>query len=255
MSCVRTKLKLSPQKQTRLRQRLASATKRSDRARLKVLLRAASGRYTLGEIAAHVGCARSTIQLWLERFKQGALASLLERESPPGQQSKITRPEVMAEIRKGIKTRCLRSLNEVAAWLAKRHAILMKPKSVGYQLRKLGFELPSARHPDVKGKPRPRKRTLAPVAAERREYKKDPQLILAHDQGALDASLLQRRNGYGYDLADLEAEVLPSAAQIALDEIYDLLEKERVTLDVANEFVAALKAKWECARLATGQGS
>ncbi len=113
-----------------MKERLRTTTDLREKERLQVVLWSTQGRHTLADLAGLAGRARSTIQVWLDRFEAGGIARVLERESPPGQSSPIGQSQVQAELKAGLKSGRWRTAGQVAAWLQEMHGIKRAAKSI-----------------------------------------------------------------------------------------------------------------------------
>ena len=136
----RTKLAINAAQHASLTERLRRSPDDRDKERLEVLLRATEGRHTLDDLARFAGRARSTIQVWMEKFEQGGVTGLLHRDAPPGSTSPIAAKRVQTELRAGLKSGRWRTAAEVAAWLKDEHGIQRSRKSLYYWLNKIGSE-------------------------------------------------------------------------------------------------------------------
>jgi transposase-like protein len=132
-----TKLSVCDAHWAELLAQLDSVSDGRAKARLRIILKAAEGCYTLDDLARLAGCARSTIQAWISRFKQGGVAKLLERNTPPGSTSPIGTATVQAQLKAGLKAGRWPSASAVAAWLKEAHGICRAPKSIYYWFQKL----------------------------------------------------------------------------------------------------------------------
>ena len=141
----RTQLSLTPAQRTKLAQRLQMVTEARAKDRLRFALLAAEGQHTLEDLAVRLGRARSTLQLWLDKFTAGGLAGLLERESPPGWLSPVGRDSVQAELQAGINAGRWRSAAAIAEWLQAAHGITRARKSIFYWLKRNGWAAPGIR--------------------------------------------------------------------------------------------------------------
>jgi transposase-like protein len=112
--------------------------------RLRFALLAAEGRHTLEDLAERLGRARSTLQLWLDKFAAAGLAGLLERESPPGLRSPLGGVAVQAELQAGLRAGRWRSAEAIAQWLQAAHGITRARKSIYYWLKRNGWAAPRA---------------------------------------------------------------------------------------------------------------
>jgi transposase len=235
----RTQLSLKEGELARLRRLLASTRDPGEKKRLQVIVWAAAGEYTLGELARKSGCARSTIQLLLNRFRERGLEGIQECNPPPGQISAMARPKVATQLRVGFKAGRWCSVHEVTAWLRERHSIRMQPKSVSFQLRKLGlvFRRPRPRLLKL----RPELKAISPVrfAAKQRKYR-TPEQILAHDTGSAAAAVLFE----DFQGNPPDTNEGPRAIDLWLQALYELLESGELPLAQANACLKRLKKAW-----------
>jgi transposase len=103
MARKRTKLVLDEGEADELRAQIRAATDPRDKERLQVVLWASLGEHTLAELAWLAGRARSTIQVWLDRFAAGGVAQLLVRETPPGKVSPVAGSQVQTQLQAGLQ--------------------------------------------------------------------------------------------------------------------------------------------------------
>ena len=123
-----------------LRRRLEdSSTNRWEKERLRTLLEAAQGTYTLDELAKRNRRSRSTIQNWLAKYQSGGIAGLLNHPKPRGTASPVGSEEIQNQLKQGVAQKRWRSAVDVAQWLKTEHGITRSPKSVYYWLAKNGF--------------------------------------------------------------------------------------------------------------------
>lgn len=120
------------------------------RDRIRVILEASEGMHTLAGLARRAGCARSTIQLWLEYFQNGGVDALLNRGTPPGSTSPLTSGRVHSELMAGLAAGRWRSAEAVALWLKESHGITRSRKSIYYWFAKLGVSPASQRAANVR---------------------------------------------------------------------------------------------------------
>ncbi len=132
----RTRLILSTAQRVELRQRWRAAKDAREKERIRLVLWAARGEYTLEDLARRAGRVRATVQTWLKKFHEGGLSALLDRDTPPGLISPVAAPDIQAELRVGLETGRWRSAGEVAAWLKEAHGIKRATKSLYYWLAK-----------------------------------------------------------------------------------------------------------------------
>ena len=153
MARKRTKLAMSAAEAAQLKDQIRTATHARDKERLQVVSRAASGQFTLASLARQAKRARSTIQVWLDDFRAGGVAQLLERGAPPGKPSPIAEARVQAQLQAGLKAGHWRTAGQVAAWLKEKHGIQRAAKSLYYWLGKVGGALRVPRPCHVKQDP------------------------------------------------------------------------------------------------------
>lgn len=134
----RTRLQLSEAEQAQARRHWRSRSDPRERERARFALEAASGKYTLDELAERLGRSRSTLQNWLVKFAAGGLTGLLERDTAPGLASPIADEKVQRLLIGGLKDGRWRSAAHVAAWLEEEHGIRRSRKSIYYWFQKWG---------------------------------------------------------------------------------------------------------------------
>ena len=143
-----TKLSFTPAQRAELAQRYHLVKETRHKERLRFALLAAEGRHTLEDLAQRLGRARSTLQLWLDKFTVGGLTGLLERESPPGWLSPLGEDAVQTELQAGLAAGRWSSAAAIAEWLEDAHGITRARKSIYYWLKRSGWPAPGAR-PEV----------------------------------------------------------------------------------------------------------
>ena len=141
----RTKVELSQSQQDEIRRQIRVAGDVRQQERLRFVLLAATGRYTLDGLASRLGHCRSTIQNWLAKWTTGGLAGLLTRDTPPGMTSPLARPAIQLQLKRGLETGRWASAGHVAQWLSQAHGIKRERKSIYYWLQKNGWEAPASR--------------------------------------------------------------------------------------------------------------
>lgn len=244
MARKRTRLVLSARQVARLKARLRSTSDPDEKKRLRVLCEASNGRHTLAKLARMSGCARSTVQLWLEQFRNGGLKSLLNRKSPPGQTSPVSHPNVSAKLLQGLRNRRWRSYNEVAIWLEATHDIRITPKSLQRRLRAMGWML-------RKPKPTPIKSIPASQAKRndrRGEHQTDHEIV-SYDLGVEAALTLIRTMERSQSARQAEDSVEAAPVDAYLEAVFELLEKRECSLAQANRFIAVIQEEWKKQRL------
>lgn len=98
-----TKIQIGCDQRAQLRENVLASTNLRDKERLQVILWATTGKYTLEELGQLSCRARSTIQIWLDKFEAGGVAGLLERDAPPGATSPLGTAVLRTELRKGLR--------------------------------------------------------------------------------------------------------------------------------------------------------
>lgn len=141
----RTRLPLSEAERDQARRLCRSRADARERERARFALAAASGKYTLEELAGRLERSRSTLQNWLAKFAAGGLAGLLERDTAPGLPSPIAGGKLQRQLRDGLKAGRWRSAAHLAAWLAAEHGIRRSRKSIYYWFGKWDTPAPGAR--------------------------------------------------------------------------------------------------------------
>ena len=153
----RSRLVLLPAQILKLQKLLQTTRDPRVKERLQFALRAASGRYTLEDLARQAGRSRSTIQNWQQKLGLGGLARLLERDTPPGMVSPLASRTVQAQFKAGLRSERWRSASEIAAWLKQDHGIERSRKSIYYWIRKLDADGSVRKSKAAKPVPRGRK--------------------------------------------------------------------------------------------------
>ncbi len=133
----RTRLELTPAQLGKLQRLLDASHDTRATERLQLILRAATGRNTLEELARRAGRSRSTIQNWLGKLEAGGVAGLLDRDTPPGMLSPLASKTVQAQFEAGVKSGRWQSAAQIAAWLKQDHGIERSRKSIYYWIHKL----------------------------------------------------------------------------------------------------------------------
>ena len=156
----RTKLELSASQRAELVGQWRVVTDARDKERLQVVRRAADGSHTLDDLARLAGRARSTVQVWLDKFARGGIAGLLERDTPPGSTSPVGAAKIQVQLKAGLKAGRWRSAAEIAGWLHDDHGIERSRKSLYYWFNKSGVRASGAAPQPQTNRTRPRSKTL-----------------------------------------------------------------------------------------------
>lgn len=141
MARKRTKITIDTEAMALLKEAIRTATDPRQKERLQAVLWAASGKHTLEDMAQLSGRARSTIQIWLDKYTQGGLKELLERDTPPGSTSPLSEEKIQKELQQGLKEGRWLTAGQVSAWLKKSHGIERAAKSLYRWLGKAGGAL------------------------------------------------------------------------------------------------------------------
>jgi len=84
------------------------------------------------QLAKRLGRAPSTITRWLQKYRQGGLAHLLEVKTAPGQSPQIT-PEALAGLQKRLASETgFSSYGEIVSWLKTEYGLEMTYATVYY---------------------------------------------------------------------------------------------------------------------------
>jgi transposase len=142
------KLTLDAAAKQQLEEAFQAAREVRSRARLQAVRLASGGQHTHQQIAEIVGCARSTVQVWLGRYEQGGLEALLERKKAPGKPSPIQKAAVQRGLAEGLRKGRWRTAGQLRAWLKETHGIQRAPTTIYYWLGKCGgaLKVPRPRH-------------------------------------------------------------------------------------------------------------
>ena len=133
----RTRLVLTSAQLSKIQRLLESTRDVRLRERLQFVLRAATGRNTLEDLARHAGRSRSTIQNWLEKLEAGGVPGLLDRDTAPGMVSPLASKTIQAQLEAGVKSGRWQSATQIAAWLKQDHGIERSRKSIYYWIHKM----------------------------------------------------------------------------------------------------------------------
>ena len=113
------------------------------RERLLALKLGLEGEASLEQIANAVGRARSTIQIWLDRYREGGLGRLMEVNRGKGPASELSE-EAARDLQAGLAAGRWRTARQVREFLAKEHALKASLSAVYKYLGKAGARLPSS---------------------------------------------------------------------------------------------------------------
>lgn len=108
-----------------------------DQQRLTAVRMAMSGQFTLGQIAAASGRARSAVGEWMRVVRTEGLVALLGRHQGRGRKSALG-VKALKELRKGLARGRWARLGDIRQWLAQRHGVHMGEGGVAYHVGKRG---------------------------------------------------------------------------------------------------------------------
>lgn len=144
------KIAVSEAEKEELQRRRKACEDTRQQARLQAAWLATTGEYTHQQIAEAVGKARSTIQLWVNQFEAGGIATLLARKKAPGRISPLQSSKVQAALAQGLRAGRWLTAPQLAEWLRKEHGIERRAKSLYYWLGKCGGALKVPRPVHIK---------------------------------------------------------------------------------------------------------
>lgn len=107
---------------------------------------------TLEQVADIVGRARSRIQVWVKKFREGGIVSLLTRGNGGGRKSRVT-PVAQKAIIEKLREGTFRTAKQFQSWLKSEHQIELSEKGIYYHLGKLGGRLKAPRPSHIKKDP------------------------------------------------------------------------------------------------------
>jgi len=122
------------------------------RERLLAVKLGLEGEASLDQIATALGRARSTIQIWLDRYREGGLGRLLEVRRGRGPASELSE-EAARDLRAGLVAGRWRTARQVREFLAKEHQLQASLSAVYKYLGKAGARLRVARPVHLKKDP------------------------------------------------------------------------------------------------------
>jgi transposase len=131
---------------------LRATTNPREKERLIVARMAMSGKHTLAMMAEVVGRARSSIQIWLDKFETGGVAGLLDRKRPPGRDASLS-AQVQQEVKAQLAEGTWRTAQEFRHWLEQTHQINLSLAGCYYWLGKSGGVLKAPRPSHAKQVP------------------------------------------------------------------------------------------------------
>jgi transposase len=167
-----------------------------ERERLEVLRLAASGHYTLTEMAGEVGRARSVVHGWLNKFKREGLAAMLARRKPGASTSALHEPALMAALLAELRAGNFRTAVQMQRWLKDRHGIEMTIWGAYYWLKKLEARLKVPRPVHLKKDPLAAEKFPVELEAKLRALPLEPGRpvrIWVQDEGRFGLHTIVRR--------------------------------------------------------------
>ena len=154
MARARTKITLDEAAQGQLEQLYRREREGWKKDRLRALRLAHRGGLTLAEIAGEVGCARSTVQLWLRAWEEGGFDRLLSQIPSKGQPGRLTTDPALTEaFKQAMGVEKWRTARQAQQWLGQHFALEVKLSTLYGWLKKAGAGLRVARPFDVKKNP------------------------------------------------------------------------------------------------------
>lgn len=132
----RTKIDLSEQDAESFDELYRTCQNAKDLKRLQMVKLAMTGEYTREDLAHHCGQSRANIQVWLDKFKAGGLAGLLERQKPGKGVSPLQATEVQEGIKEQLDAGKVRTAGDLQRYLEREHAIVRQTKSLYKWLKK-----------------------------------------------------------------------------------------------------------------------
>ena len=123
-----------------LRAASKTVTSAKDKERIQIGMLAVQGVLTLEQMAVAVGRARSCVQTWIDKLKQGGVAGLLERGSAPGAAPALNaqqQEQLRAELARGKH----RTGDQIGEWIKAQWGVELTRKGVYYWLGKLAAVL------------------------------------------------------------------------------------------------------------------
>lgn len=105
--------------------------------RLMALRMGLSGEYTLAQIAAAVGRARSSVIVWMSVARQEGVTSLLGKHQGRGRTARLE-GATFKELRQGVRRGRWKRAKEAQVWLQRRHGLNLSVSGVRYWLKKAG---------------------------------------------------------------------------------------------------------------------
>ena len=136
----RKRTEISSPEREEVERLLRATTNPREQERLIVARMAMSGKHTLAMMAEVVGRARSSIQIWLDKFEAGGVAGLLDRKRPPGREASLS-PQVQQEVKAQLAEGTWRTAQEFRHWLEQTHQIDLSLAGCYYWLGKSGGRL------------------------------------------------------------------------------------------------------------------
>ncbi|MBV9491239.1 MAG: IS630 family transposase, partial [Verrucomicrobia bacterium] len=123
-----------------LRERLRQQRPGWQRERLLAVQWGWEGELSLEQIAAQLGRARSSIQLWFDAFRRGGVEALLSLKRGKGPPSQL-RPEMAQALAQQLQSGRCRRAADVHRWLRETYGLQVGLASVYHYLKKLGARL------------------------------------------------------------------------------------------------------------------
>lgn len=121
-----------------LKKRLQQAREAIHKEKLQMLWWLKSGQVTQQqEIAKRLGRDKSTVTLWLQKYRRGGLVELLQINKAPGNDRKI-KGEVLADLKQQLQNpEGFSSYGAIVAWLEQKHGLVVEYGTVYATVRYL----------------------------------------------------------------------------------------------------------------------
>lgn len=124
--------------ETELKQRLQQAREAVHKEKLQMLWWLKSGQVTQQqEIGKRLGRDKSTVTLWLQKYRRGGLVELLQINKAPGNERKI-KGEVLADLQQQLQNpEGFSSYGAIVEWLKEKHGLTVEYGTVYATVRYL----------------------------------------------------------------------------------------------------------------------
>lgn len=148
-----TQLTLSGEERERLEKEFRETGDVRTRTRLGALRMLCGGTHTLAQVAEAVGCARSTLQVWVAAYRRGGLEQAVLREKPGASSSPMQDAGLQQQLRENFAAGAFRTCEQMRRWLRATHGIVLHLKAGYYWLKSFGAKLRVPRPVHIKKDP------------------------------------------------------------------------------------------------------